>query len=533
MKKIIFYSLILILATSLRFWHLSTQPPGLTWDEAAIGYNAYSILKTGKDEFGISFPLIFKSFGDYKPGLYVYLTVPSVAVFGLTEFSVRLPSALFGVIAVLTTGLLLELLTENQTLGLLASLALAISPWHVHFSRGGWESNIFVTFIILGTYFFYLSAKKGKVNFLPSLLLFTLSLLLYQSAKLYAPIILLLLIALNWKDFKSKVNPYIILVFLVIWGAFYFNTFTSSSSNRLARLSILGYKPKPSEQLIKIDSNSTSLAIFHSQADLTARLVASRYLYHLSPEFLFYSPPEPSPRENIFHMGMLYMFDFVWLVSGLIYLVKLKDTKTKILLISFLILGPLPASLTLSEFSPVRSLLLTFPLAVLISFGIYHLYKFNRLLFIILLAIYLHSVVLGLDLYFNHSHDFYAKGFNYGYKQAIDLIKKFHPDKVYFTDVYGQPYIYYLFYSKYDPATYQKNNQFVSNGVDVGKVDRVGNVEFHQTGKGDITSIKNSLFIDTRDNFPNNFNYNLEQIETHNQISYDNGDPIFRWVKTK
>ena len=521
MKKIILFSLIIALASFLRFWHLSSQPPGLTWDEAAIGYNAFSILKTGKDEFGVRFPLIFKSFGDYKPGLYVYLTVPSVAVFGLSEFAVRFPSALFGTVAVLTTGLLIELLTGNLTIGLLTSLALAISPWAIHFSRGAWESNVFVSFTIIGVYFFYQAIKKNS-SLLPTLFFFTASLFLYQSAKLYSPLIVLLLIILNWRDIKPKISATIFILFLVIWGGFYLNAFTSTSGNRIARLSILGYKPKPSEE-----------SIFHSQTDLTVRLIASRYLYHLSPEFLFYSPPEPSPRENIYRMGMLYLFDFIWLISGLVYLVRLKDSKFKILVISLLILGPLPAALTLSEFSPVRSLLLVFPLSILIGFGIYNLYKFNRFVFVVSFMVYLYTVALGLDLYLRHSHDFYAKGFNYGYKQAVELIAKFRLDKAYFTDVYGQPYIYYLFYSKYDPATYQKNNHFISNGVDVGRVDRVGEVEFHQTGKGDVISIKNSLFIDTRDNFPDNFDYNLRQIEIYDQISYDNGDPIFRWIKTK
>lgn len=521
MKKIILFSLIIALASYLRFWQLSSQPPGLTWDEAAIGYNAYSILKTGRDEFGTGFPLIFKSFGDYKPGLYIYLTVPSVAVFGLSEFAVRFPSALFGVVAVLTTGLLVELLTANLAIGLLSSLALAISPWAIHFSRGAWESNVFVSFTVIGIYFFYRAIKKN-LSLLPALLFFTAGLFLYQSAKLYSPLIVLLLIILNRRDIKPKISLTILILFFMIWGGFYYNALVSSSGNRIARLSILGYKPKPSES-----------SIFHSQTDLTVRLIASRYLYHLSPEFLFYSPPEPSPRENIFHAGMLYLFDFIWLISGFIYLVRLKDSKLKILITSLLLLGPMPAALTLSEFSPVRSLLLVIPISVLIGFGIYNLFKFNRLVFFVSLIIYLHSVALGLDLYFNHSHDFYAKGFNYGYKQAVELIAKFRPDKVYFTDVYGQPYIYYLFYSQYNPASYQKDNHFISNGVDVGRVDRVGNVEFHQTGRGDVSNIKNSLFIDTRDNFPDNFDYNLGQIEAYDQISYDNGNPIFRWVKTK
>jgi 4-amino-4-deoxy-L-arabinose transferase-like glycosyltransferase len=85
---------IICVAALLRFYHLSTVPPHLTPDEASLGYNAYSILKTGKDEYGQSLPIIFKSFGDYKPGLYVYATVPFVAVFGLNEFAVRAASAI-------------------------------------------------------------------------------------------------------------------------------------------------------------------------------------------------------------------------------------------------------------------------------------------------------------------------------------------------------------------------------------------------------------------------------------------------------
>ena len=93
--------MILLLAGFLRFWKLGTIPPHLTPDEASLGYNAFSVLKTGKDEFGEFLPIIFKSFGDYKPGLYVYFTIPSVLIFGLNEFSVRLPSAIAGVVAIL------------------------------------------------------------------------------------------------------------------------------------------------------------------------------------------------------------------------------------------------------------------------------------------------------------------------------------------------------------------------------------------------------------------------------------------------
>ena len=92
--------LIILLAAVLRFYKLGQVPSGFVNDEAAFGYNAYSLLKTGKDEFGKAWPIIFRSFGEGKLPVYVYLTVPSVAIFGLNEFAVRLPSALFGVLTV-------------------------------------------------------------------------------------------------------------------------------------------------------------------------------------------------------------------------------------------------------------------------------------------------------------------------------------------------------------------------------------------------------------------------------------------------
>src|SRR3990167_8742234 len=82
MNKFYFIA-ILVLAGFLRMYRLGDIPNGLYQDETAIGYNAYSILQTGKDEYGKTFPLYFQSFGDWKLPVYIYVTVPSVAFFGV------------------------------------------------------------------------------------------------------------------------------------------------------------------------------------------------------------------------------------------------------------------------------------------------------------------------------------------------------------------------------------------------------------------------------------------------------------------
>ena len=83
---------ILLVAASLRLVALSTNPPSTYWDETSLGYDAYSLLKTGKDYHGNPFPILaFPSFGDYKPSLYFYAIVPFMAVLGTTTLAIRLP----------------------------------------------------------------------------------------------------------------------------------------------------------------------------------------------------------------------------------------------------------------------------------------------------------------------------------------------------------------------------------------------------------------------------------------------------------
>src|SRR3989344_5647059 len=553
MKKIIPLVLIFLLALSLRLVDLGNHPPGLTWDEAALGYNAFSILKTGRDEFGPFMPILFKSFGDYKPGIYIFLSVPSVALFGLTEFAVRFASALFGSLAVIGIYLLTNLLfpsvsfrakrsgvEESINIGHIAAAMLALMPWHLHFSRGGWEVNVFVTMILFATYFLIRSLSDKKFSILISLSLFVLSIFTYQAGKLLAPLIIILILVSNWDSAKIKAvnlkkNKFSLIICLLLLGvtAFYFvQPALGPAGNRVPRLSIFSYKPKPSAQLIQTDNNNLfSVAVFHSQLDLLVREISSRYLYHFSPELLFFE--NSTPREALPKMGLLYLFDAVWIFFGLVFLIRSKDWRSKIILFVLLLSAPIGASLTLSEFSVVRALFLTVPLAILISLGIYHLAKSHRYIFIALLIFYLHNVALGLDLYFKHSQRFLAPGFNYGHKQAVAWIIDNPAKRVVMTDVYGQPYIYYLFYTDYDPATFQKENKFISGGVDVGFVPSVANLEFHQFSIDDIRTQKDALFIGTIGNIKGDFDYNLPQVENYDQVEIpDSTDVVFRMVKT-
>src|SRR5260221_1165833 len=176
MKQKIILLLIIAIAIFLRFFQLNVNPPSLTWDETAWGYNAYALGIDGKDEFGRFLPHDYlESFGDFKPPMYAYLNIIRVKFFGLTVFATRFPSALLGTLTVLITYFLTKTIFRGFTkqdddppkgtsytvaadsptvIALLTSFFLAISPWHIMLSRAAWEANVATFFLITGIWLF-------------------------------------------------------------------------------------------------------------------------------------------------------------------------------------------------------------------------------------------------------------------------------------------------------------------------------------------------------------------------------------------
>ena len=193
-KKFIAMSAILSLAGILRFYKLGINPPSLDWDETSLAYNAWALSETGHDEFGNSWPLSIRSFGDYKPPLYTYLLIPSLRIFGKTEFAVRFPSALAGTLTVLVTFYLAkEVIDESRVLApFVASFLMAISPWHLQFSRIAFEANLGLFFYILGVWLLlrWFTHRSSWLLFSSSLA-GGAALMSYHSTKIVLPLLLI------------------------------------------------------------------------------------------------------------------------------------------------------------------------------------------------------------------------------------------------------------------------------------------------------------------------------------------------------
>jgi len=536
--------LILCLAAFLRFYQITNVPPSTQWDETAIGYNAYSILKTGRDEYGKLLPLVFKSFGDYKPGLYIYLTVPSVAVFGLNELAVRIPSALAGIAAVFLIYQVSYLLFKKKALSLFISFALAMSPWAIHFSRGGWEANVALFLTLLGIFYFLKSEKKPKYLY-PSSIAFGLSLLAYQGSKVFIPLLLLGLLIFFFKNVKKLPlkNLVISLVLLFLVASPAFLAVFTGGGGRLKTMSLFSYQ-RPADEVKSIlnvdEGNMVYFNLFHSESLSFATRLAERYFNHFSPRFLFFEGDWSSLRHGPPYTGALYLFDFLLLIAGGYFLVRFNTSQSKFVWF-WLLVAPIPAVLTRDSIQGIRSLNMVLPLMILIGCGFYQIFLwlpkkrkiFSSFIVLFLTVLYLFSAAYYFDQYFYHYPLQSSKDWGYGYKQAVQKIYPLRNNyqKIIFTSEYGQPYIYWLFHGKYPPIDYQAKARLTENlSGDVGKVEKLDNVEFRSISFDGDKNLSKSLLIGTETEIP------LEKIDYSKQkileeIKFLNGKIAFRIVE--
>lgn len=558
---------IFLLGVILRFYQLGINPPSLDWDEASIGYNAYSILKTAKDEYGNFLPLNIRSFGDYKPPLYVYLTVPFIALFGLSEFSVRLVAAILGSLTVLIVYFLIKeifsdigvsnqnseqtsyvtkfiqkiLKTVNivEYFALASCFFLAVSPWHLQFSRAAFEGNIGTSFFSLGVLFFLKALKRGRF-FIPGGLFFGLSMYSYHSFRVITPLFLFALVILFYKSLIVQKKIVIVTaVLFLIFSLPVFKSFfaQSGSSSRLSMVTVFSGHDllEKSIERIEYDQGKGDFIgpIFHNRRLVYFRELAKNYLDHFDPGFLFIYG-DGGRQHHAVDMGMLYLWELPFILLGIFVLSNLLNKKTVLLFIWFLI-APLPAAVTTGTPHPVRAIAMLPEIHIFTAIGVVSallaVVKLkSKILKVIVLLSVLVSFLLNfsyyLHQYYVHTPIEYGDFWQYGYKDLFNYLAQVENqyDKIIVTYKYDQPYIYYLFYNRIKPSWYQQNWDKGENGI-FGRMDRkIGKYEFRNINWVEDSKLQNSLIIGTPQEIPKN-------AQIIKEILFPNGETTFKIAK--
>ncbi len=355
---------IVLLGGFLRFYQISSNPPGLYIDEAAIALNAHDILTTGHDQYGTFYPLSFRSFGDYKMPGYIYLTALSMSIFGATDFAVRFPSAFFGTATIVVLFFLMQSLLQaakktkpyaTQT-ALISAGLLAILPWHIHFSRGGFETSvalcIYLTAILVGIKYWL---NKRTWFLVGAVILLALSQYTYHTYRIIAP--LTAIVTLSFAFYKKHTKKQMLIGFLCFMLAslpLILFSFTAAGHERLSQTS--AFTETPASQLIP-----------PPLAD--GLMFVSNYLNLFSITSFFHYGDQIN-RHQIEHFGLLYLWQLPFIIAGIYFLTKTNNQLLRFTTLFLLLIAPLAPSIAKPVPHTLRFLLAVIPLTMLTSLGI-------------------------------------------------------------------------------------------------------------------------------------------------------------------
>lgn len=532
MKKTIFLVIILItLATLLRFFQLGRTPISLEWDEVALGYDAYSVLHTGRDQFGKFFPITFRSIDDYKPPLYIYADIIPTALLGLNEFSTRFPSAFFGFLAVILTYILVKELFYNSSrvlkysLALISAFFLAISPWHLQFSRAAFETNISVTITVAAVLFFLRAVRtNNNKDFFLSSLFFGTALFSYHSTRVVTPLILISLMFVFHRRLTKKALGIFFSLYIIFFLLFIPIAFSKDAQVRFLATNDLNtsyYQEISANEIFKDKMTGGEFGgkIFHNRRlavfnyENASKFVIN-YLRHFSFEFLFEKGDVPLHHAPGF--GMMYFFDLPLLLIGIFCYLKKYISRENIILPLWLLFAPIPAAVTWQSPHAVRTEIILPTLQIISALGLLEFILFIRKeskVFFYFMAVFIAILIsfgFGsyLHQYYIHTNIELSKNWLYGRKEAAIFteLNKSKYNRIIVSAKVDMPYIFWLYYTKYSPELLLQNGGTLSGGFAENR-NHFDKYEFHNF---DFEKVKQMgekiLLVGVPEDFPEGVN---------------------------
>lgn len=468
-KTFLVFLIIFAIGIFLRVYQFPNIPPGVNQDEAAAAYEAYSILETGKDKWGNSYPVYLPAWGSGQNALFSYILVPFIATFGLNIFALRLPSLIFGILLLPLVFLLVRKLFGSKT-ALISTLLLAILPWHVMMSRWSLESNILPFFFALGLLLlaYGFSWKEEKLRFTKkfviaiSLIPFALCFYCYSLSLFVIPVFLGIVFWFNRKTFFEHKKLWLTSLSLFLLLALPIGLFILK--NNILKTSL------PLENLLPF-----SIPLFPSSR--VSQITEIPYLQMLSGNIWFlFAGFNDNLSWNVagFYLPLSPFIYIFFLISLIKNLKDLRLGKVNLIFAALLayFVPFLLVPLNVNRFNAGLLMVL-----IMSAEGIYILTKlvnqhFNlvnnkKYLFpiftFLLFAIYSISFA---NFYFGNYSRQVREGFNYGIEEAISFAEQnSSSEKIYLSTHAPINYVYYLFWTKSDPADFQENaNVEVKNG---------------------------------------------------------------------
>lgn len=446
-----------VVSSILHLYHYGK--PNLNEDEAAQGYNTYSVLKTGRDEYG-KLPIRYLSFGENKLPITGLLSAPLIALFGLNEDTIRLPVQLIGIFMPVLVYLLLISLFQKRSIGYVGALLTSANVWIHTMSRHQHEAVVLLAIIVI-----YLivainlkkSQSVAKIIFLA--LLYFLGLYTYHSAKVIMPVLAIWTFVLIWNN--SQYRLLYLISMIIATGLFLFTEYLAPNN----RIGQLAYFTSPAfNYAIEEGHNLGGSRLVYNKLTYAIYVVLKRFAYYFSPSFLIFGNDE-NFRYGDIRVSLLTYIDYSAALIGLIYYWAKKQAH-RVAVVALLILAVSPGIATVTSQTSTRNFVLVLPVILLSSYGLIQIMtnvssqKLRFCLGFILIVIHSLSLYSSWNNYFGKylTDPRTLSATQTGMKEvaltAWSLSQEYKT--VYVSNRYGQAYIYMLLYGgPFDPKEYQ------------------------------------------------------------------------------
>jgi 4-amino-4-deoxy-L-arabinose transferase-like glycosyltransferase len=405
----------------LRFWNFGGIPSALNRDEAALGYNAFTIARYGIDEWGYQYPLVFRSFGDYKLPGYIYFLVPLIRILGVSEWVIRLPSLAAGLVLIYLIYRITEKLSHNHQAALLAATVLALSPWAIFYSRMAYEAHVGLMWLVLTLFFMF---KPWSLKRLMAMgITFSLAVLTYNTPLLLAPVIVIFCLSLPWYSLKQKIAISLLIGVIALAGFGLFRPLTAQKQN----ITIFS-DPTIYAQIQKGFAGSRTIIQKAAKHRLTqwTEFMAYRYWRSLGPQFLVFIGGA-HPWHSLPGSGHFYLSTYFLWICGII-LILLKKIKPWRNYLSYLLLfglAWLPAVITVDAPHATRSLLAFF---LIILLAVVPAIKWPKMMPYILLLLTIESLFYAYRYFYIFPQQTRAD-WPSGWKMTLEQTPKLAPNQ--------------------------------------------------------------------------------------------------------
>ncbi len=467
-KTIILLGAIILLGLIVRLYQVGELPLILNRDEAALAYNAYLLKSVGQDEWQQSWPLMFKSFGDYKLPGYIYTLIPFFTVFGSSDFVVRLPSVMAGLVIIyLVYKVCLEII-ENQKLALLAALMAAVLPVLIFYSRMAWEANLALALNLVSLWLLvFKHAEKSQVKqcWLDVMagFIYLLSILTYNAPLLYLPLIIVLIVVKRGvKKWKKWLVPAALLSVVFMLGLLLLHSVTAQKG------SITIFQSQ-SVWASYVDYRQTfsgwQQTLFANRYLYWLKLMAQNFVSTLTLHFLVINGGS-HPWHNIPGQSHLFwslyglgLIGIGWAIFKIVKkaFIKRQVAARPLTLLYLLVAASVPAIITVDAPHATRSLLFFIMWLLIAMYGLKQLLQVavnhkTIILMVVIFTLGLESSLYLSKYFLEYPHQ--QADLKPGFDVALQELEAKFPDKKMAVVADGYQYILAAWYLKLNPQTY-------------------------------------------------------------------------------